>query len=189
MSMYNMMFGHYPAAAVLRAMLDLEPEGRWPVGRFRDIYPEQHDGSLYIVLYTRNGGGNRNCWTQDSPADRTPVSLGESGEFACSCPGCTVETIIKKHPLYVTDWDDDFDCTYAYVRFRIPDRFQEEVRMLLDIGGKREPQKMFFEMLEKLKSGKSDDPEVRAAVSRLKPLIDKLAAAVKNSNGSSIIEV
>jgi len=30
---------------------------------------------------------------------------------------------LPKHPNYVRDWDDDFDSTYAYVEFTVPDEW------------------------------------------------------------------
>lgn len=69
----------------------------WMSGRFRDIYINE-DGSE-IILYTRNGGGNRYQYFY-------------------------IFEILKKHPNYLRDWDDDFDSTYAYIAFSIPDDFR-----------------------------------------------------------------
>lgn len=69
----------------------------YPTGRFRDIYYEHNVGGVpKIILYTRNGGGNRDWY-----------------EYVFS--------ILEKHPLYMSDYDDDFDCTYAYVEFKAPE--------------------------------------------------------------------
>ncbi len=66
MSLYNLLHGRNPNAALLLAVLNLDGEdGKWPTGRFRDIYPNE-DGSK-IILYTRNGGGNRDCWHEGNP--------------------------------------------------------------------------------------------------------------------------
>lgn len=56
MSLYNMLFGVNYKSAVILAVLGLTPSD---VGRFRDsfITPEGQ-----IAIYTRNGGGNRDCW-------------------------------------------------------------------------------------------------------------------------------
>lgn len=132
MSLYNMLFGQNPATPILTAALDLdnnapenwtarfdeicdswgEPDiygekgqalmkeakemGYYPTGRFRDIYYEHEEGSEpKIILYTRNGGGNREWY-----------------EY--------VFELLSNHPLYITDYDDDFDCTYAYIEFKAP---------------------------------------------------------------------
>lgn len=58
--MYGLMFGQNPAAAVILATLKLT---RSDVGRFRDAFVA--DGQ--IAVYTRNGGGNRECVHAESP--------------------------------------------------------------------------------------------------------------------------
>jgi hypothetical protein len=59
-SLYGMLFGQNPAADVILGTLGLTKEG---VGRFRDAYVA--DGQ--IAVYTRNGGGNRECWHAEDP--------------------------------------------------------------------------------------------------------------------------
>lgn len=84
-------------------------------GRFRDAWVEKgDDGEPVIVIYTRNGGGNRECYCHDHPE-----------------VGCLEKVIedLQAHPLYLSDEDDDFDGTYATFRFRCPD--DAEVRDLL----------------------------------------------------------
>ncbi len=61
MSMYNMLFGANPSSDVLLATLGLS---RGSVGRFRDC----HVSAGEIAVYTRNGGGNRECVCHDDPA-------------------------------------------------------------------------------------------------------------------------
>jgi len=96
MSLYNMMFGVNPLAKVLIKMLELKKDD---VGRFRDIFYDK-DKKL-IILYTRNGGGNRE--------EYQPV----------------FDALEANHPHYVRDYDDDFDSTYAYVEFKVPEQFKE----------------------------------------------------------------
>lgn len=76
---------------------------QYPTGRFRDISLNE-DGTK-IVLYTRNGGGNR-----------------ESYEY--------VFEILESHPNYICDYDDDFDCTYAYIEFSVPDEWKDSCKTL-----------------------------------------------------------
>ena len=58
MSMYNLMHGMNPLAGILLKMLEIDQEGsKYSSGRFRDIYLNE-DGKK-IILFTRNGGGNR----------------------------------------------------------------------------------------------------------------------------------
>lgn len=54
------MFGKNPFSGLLLKCLDLTEAD---CGRFRDCYVE--DGM--ICVYTRNGGGNRECWHEDDP--------------------------------------------------------------------------------------------------------------------------
>lgn len=61
-------------------------------GRFRNCYLE--DG--YIVVHTRCGGGNREGY--EDMFDE-----------------------ISQHPWYSHDQDQDFDCTYADIFFKIPE--------------------------------------------------------------------
>lgn len=78
--------------ALMKEAKDL---GYFPIGRFRDIYFE-NEGTPKIILYTRNGGGNREYYQY-------------------------VFDLLENHPLYITDYDDDFDSTYAYIEFKAPE--------------------------------------------------------------------
>jgi hypothetical protein len=60
MSLYNMLFGRTPNAAIFLTLLDLKTED---CGRFRDCYPS--DDGTRIYIYTRNGGGNRESYMPD----------------------------------------------------------------------------------------------------------------------------
>lgn len=125
MSLYNMIFGSQPVAGLALALLDLTPKA---VGRFRDAWFERIDGDVCVAVYTRNGGGNRDCW--------------EEGNDDCTCTGCTTTRILPAHPLYISDQDDDFDCTYATFYFRLPS----------------EPPKSLVGLLQMVKSGVKQDP-------------------------------
>lgn len=66
--------------------------------RFRDCFlSEDHK---YIDIYTRVGGGNRGC------------GYGEEELY--------------KDENFVTTWDDDYDHTYGYYRFKVPERWQKD---------------------------------------------------------------
>lgn len=68
-------------------------------GRFRDAY--LMDGN--IVVHTRCGGGNREDYE-------------------------SVFEEMSAHPWYVNDEDDDYDCTYADIVFKVPDSLMEEMK-------------------------------------------------------------
>jgi len=97
-----MLFGKNNFSEILLAMLGLVTGD---VGRFRDCYPSD-DGSE-IIVYTRNGGGNREAYQE-------------------------VFDRLRLHPNYIGDADDDYDCTYATIRFSVPDKFKEAVRQIAD---------------------------------------------------------
>lgn len=70
MSLYNLLSGRGASGNALVAVLGIED-----VGRYRDAWIERgDDGKLRIAVYTRNGGGNRECWHADDP---------EWGDEAC----------------------------------------------------------------------------------------------------------
>ena len=92
MSLYNLVFGMNPDSDKLLALLG---KTKADFGRFRNVYLE--DG--YIIVHTRNGGGNREDYTD-------------------------VFDEMSEHPWYSHDEDDSFDCTYANIYFKIPDDFK-----------------------------------------------------------------
>ena len=135
MSLYNLLHGVNPISPILLAVLKIDqsmkdapkypkneqgedwypyddgliPAGEkyikeciekkyWQSGRFRDIYLNKN--GTKIILYTRNGGGNRESYFY-------------------------IFDILKKHPNYLKDYDDDFDCTYAYIEFSVPKKAKE----------------------------------------------------------------
>lgn len=107
MSLYNMLHGNNPSAGVLLSVLNLTTGD---VGRFRDCYLEQKGaGSPIIVIYTRNGGGNRDDYED-------------------------VTEYLRGHPNYITDFDDDFDCTYASYLFSLPEGSKEISQKIIDAG-------------------------------------------------------
>ena len=103
MSLYNMMFGVNPLAKVLIKMLELKKDD---VGRFRDIFYDKKKN--LIVLYTRNGGGNREEYQH------------------------IFDALEANHPHYVRDYDDEFDSTYAYIEFKVPEQYKEMLDKLSD---------------------------------------------------------
>jgi hypothetical protein len=82
-----------------RILLKILGLTREDCGRFRDCYLQDNK----IIIYTRNGGGNRKDF-QD------------------------VFNKLSKHKNYITNYDDDFDCTYAYIEFSIPEEYGEDLK-------------------------------------------------------------
>lgn len=100
--LYNAIFGMNPATVLVAPMLTEErPERYFP--RFRDCYVE--DGR--IVVYTRVGGGNRFENHGDPDYD-----FGESKLYEL--------------PTFIETYDDDFDSTYGYYVFGVPDEWEAD---------------------------------------------------------------
>ena len=102
MSFYNMMCGNNPCYQMPHAVL--ATVGELPdIPRYRDTYTlVEGDGIPYIVIYTRTGGGNREEYEDQNQEMGT-------------------------HPLYVSDWDDDFDSTFAHFKYRVPEDWVDDV--------------------------------------------------------------
>lgn len=157
-----MMFGTNPLAPLLTALI--QEEEAVDFGRFRDAYLVNEDGEAMIAIYTRNGGGNREHFARDVHWQQGPncvwdESAGESGAWAinpdcdeehepvpaegpdCPCTGCTITYRLPKHSLYVRDYDDDFDPTYATVLFRLPESLDPEIKKALALATTPESQR------------------------------------------------
>ena len=99
MSLYNMLHGFNPACVFIMPMLGRKQD-EWP--RFRVCWVE--DGN--IAIYTRVGGGNRNC------------GYGEEELY--------------KDPNFISTYDDDFDSTYATYLFSVPEKWKTDFDKILD---------------------------------------------------------
>lgn len=160
-----MIFGVNPMAPMLSSLLDLQtpatPEGKWDPGRFRDIQVEQWPDKKVIALFTRNGGGNRECYGLDP----------------CVCAGCAMKAITG-HPNYIRDADDEFDSTYATIYFDVPEKFNSVVEELYDESAIK-PMQRFENMLTNLRNKNVDDDVKRAlmAAEGIFAAIQKASAA------------
>ena len=94
MSLYNMINGANPATFFILPMLGEKHPEQYP--RFRDCFVDGDE----IHVYTRVGGGNRDC------------DFGEEE--------------LQQHPNYLRDEDDDFDSTYATYIFSVPNEWKED---------------------------------------------------------------
>jgi len=166
--LYNVLFGENRLAPVLKAMLELDEFGEWKTGRYRDIFLDE--GGKVILLYTRNGGGNRECDTFTAPEDIEKCQGCDWWDKdTCPARACVV---LKKHPCYIEDWDDDFDPTYAYFKFKVPEKYRELAEKLFKWQGtpKTISQK-FDEITKEIKSKSREELEKDP---RFKPLIEAL---------------
>jgi len=161
MSLYNMLFGRNPLSHLLLSMLGLDES---MVGRFRDCYLKKDGEGFEIVVFTRNGGGNRQDYED-------------------------VTSLLRSHPSFVKDFDDDFDCTYASYVFKVPEKFKATADELATLGAQSDktPMEKFKGLVDKLQSGDQNDPEVKRAMEIGKSIFNKLEEASKE--GVSVVEV
>ena len=83
--------------------------GNPDVARYRAAWVEKSEAGPVIAIYTRQGGGNRECYCADYGREHPDPSC----YAACN-------EALAKHPLYLRDQDDGFDATYATFYFRAP---------------------------------------------------------------------
>ena len=144
----------------------------------RDCYLAE--GGDKVVLFTRNGGGNRDCWKlkgcKKDVHDR----------------GCMVfvNSELTKHPEYLRDYDDDYDKTFAYFEFRVPPALKPLAAALVGLGaGKKPAGDRFKALIEKMKDGDMSDPEVVRAMEAGRDIMDRIAKALIDGNGGGVIEL
>ncbi len=169
MGLYNVLHGVNASSEELLSMLDLGT--KYPIGRFRDIWVSE-DGEK-IILFTRNGGGNRECYANERCGTNDPDCFYDSPIY---CP-VIANRELKKHPNYLKDYDDDYDCTYAYFEFSVPDSFKERVKEIARQQGrpktlKEKSDEVIEEMQTMPKEKFEKDP-------RFKPLVDVLKKVLK----------
>lgn len=89
-------------------------------GRFRNVFIEDN----CIVVHTRTGGWNREDYED-------------------------VFKEMSEHPWYSHDEDDDFDCTYANIFFKVPENVVQELN---NLSKGENPKEQWKYLLEKLKA-------------------------------------
>ena len=143
MSLYNNLFGENSESSVLLGMIGVNKEY---FDRYRDV--DLIENGTKIRVFTRLGGGNREGYVETWDK-------------------------IQNHELYIRDYDDDFDCTYAYIEFKIPEKFKDTAKKMF----KGEPVSFsdkFNEHLEKM--DKPGTEEYKKA----KEIAQKIEHAIKN---------
>lgn len=99
--MYEMTCNINPDARMVLDLIGIDPEFLLEEARLRDVYLSKD--RTRVVIFTRIGGGNR---SYHAPAI----------------------TKLRNFKGYVTDYDDDFDNTYASFEYKIP---QEKLPMVV----------------------------------------------------------
>ena len=100
MSFYNMLMGFNPACVLIMPMLGRKQE-EYP--RFRDCFVTEENN---IAIYTRVGGGNRNC------------GYGEEKLY--------------EDENFLKTYDDVFDCTYATYEFKVPEKWKADFDLIVN---------------------------------------------------------
>lgn len=164
MSLYNMMFGYNPLAGVTLSALNLTPND---IPRFRDAYFDAEEDRL--VIYTRTGGGNREYYGAPDGYDNEDYE----GPF---------NEDLENHSDYLFDEDDDFDCTYAYFYFRVPEAFKPIFETFKDLGAGKDlnPTEKFAKMIEDLQNGNST-PETERALEVGKSIVEQIGKAIDDA--------
>lgn len=162
MSLYNMMFGNDPLAAVTLEALQLSTND---IPRFRDAYFDADKNCL--VVYTRTGGGNRDYYDEPNAYENE----GYEGPF---------NRDLQAHPEYIRDEDDDFDCTYAYFYFNVPESFKPifDTFKSLGAGQNPNPTEKFAKMIKDLEEGNST-PETERALAVGKTIVEQITKAIE----------
>lgn len=115
MSLYNMLNGFNPACVLILPMLGRKQED-YP--RFRDCFVTEENN---IAIYTRVGGGNRDC------------GFGE-------------EELYKDENFLIT-YDDEYDCTYATYEFKVPEKWKSDFDLIIN-GKTKEVSKEYIDYVK-----------------------------------------
>jgi len=152
--LYNSLFGVNPGSAIVLKILKAEGLGSIP--RFRDAYIEFNEDTkkLEFVVFTRTGGGNREEYEGENDA-------------------------MASHSLYLRDKDDDFDSTYAYFWFKVPEKYESLVASVYEeVGAKPAFQDAFNEKLEEIK--RLTPEQMRSKFPEICDVLDKATGATKS---------
>ena len=149
MSLYNKLFGENKLADTLLDMINCT---RDDFKRYRDIYLNK--AGTIITVVTRAGGNNREIYKE-------------------------VFNNIRKNNLYRRDFDDEVDNTYAYIQFKVPEKYIGTCRF---IAPKKEPLSVSQKFLNALEEAKNPDTEISKTIEELANEIIK-----KIENGDKFI--
>ena len=156
MSLYNTLFGMNEETPVLLGMIGVNMDF---FDRFRDV--DLIKNGTIIRVFTRLGGGNRpdykETWNK-----------------------------IRNHKLYIKDYDDDFDNTYAYVEFEIPDKFKETAKKMFN----KEPISFSDKFKKELEEMDKPGTEAHERAQHLAKKFEKVINNTFNDDGNiHIIEI
>lgn len=162
-NLYNIVHGTNAYADMLLELLGLK---RADTGRFRDCFMQADRGELEIVVYTRNGNGNR--------ADHAAVTEK-----------------LRAHPHYKRDYDAKVDATFAAYIFDVPpgargvlaDTCAKDATNALPASHDKRAQEF-----EQKMASSPDDPEVQRVAEYLKPYLERIAVLHKTSRAVGLLD-
>ena len=153
MSLYNTLFGENPESSVLLGMLGVNKEY---FNRFRaiELIEKCTKFRVFIKLERRKKHRINEIWDK-----------------------------IRSNRLYIKDYDDDFDCTYAYIEYNIPDEFKETAKKMF----KSEPVSFSDKFAKELEEMNKPGTE---AYEKSQILAKKFEDAIRDSeNGNGNIHI
>ena len=151
MSLYNFLFGEHEEATVLLGMIGVTREN---FKRYRDVQLNQ-EGDIITVL-TRIGGGNRKDYAD-------------------------VFKQIKKNQYYIKNYDDNFDKTYCYFEFKVPEKYKEACKSMAPKEKPLTLKEKFDKEIEEM------DKEGTDAARRANELTEQILNALANGDESMTV--
>ena len=143
-------------------------DGSKAIARFRDAWIKE-DGT--ISIYTRLGGGNRECWCDTMEVNRDVPDEQIIHDY------CYQKYIkeMQSMPNYISDDDDSFDSTYATFHYRPAEKFKTLTEFLLESQDgeySKTPEQRFQEKMTELKKLKPEEikakyPAIHAFIAHL----------------------
>lgn len=137
-----MMFGFNNFAPILLKVLDFNPSD---IPRFRDCFIKDNT----ICIHTRTGGGNREFYDNLEGCQSNYPEYFTGSDTPAAGPW---NDDLRKHPNYLTDCDDDFDCTYANFFFSFPEEFKTELQALSSDNKSLIPSEKWKKLFEEVKN-------------------------------------
>lgn len=156
MSLYNRLFGENEDATALLGMLNLT---RNEFGRYRDVYLNK-EGTVITVL-ARVGGANRKEYRQ-------------------------VFNNMMHNEYYYQSYDDDFDKTYTYFEFKVPDKYSDVCKKIAPKEDRLSVGKMFKKEIQEAEIPGSDASKRMNAIAA--ELFENFLFG-EGSNGINIIKL
>lgn len=152
MSLYNSLFKENEDSVALLGMIGCTKES---IPRYRDVFI--CDKGENIIIYTRTGGGNRGDYQEE--IDK-----------------------LKSNPNYLEDYDDDFDETYAYFKFKVPEKYSETTKKLF----KEEPETVHEKFERECNEMNDHNSE---AFKRAEKLVETIMNQINDSDDNGNIHI